>query len=87
MLQPASPAEVLVHENAFRGRRLRRRSVSREAGSTPAADSVQAVPAAPGTDLDSKLAQLKDLGALKEQGVLSEAEFAKAEDQDLLFLT
>jgi hypothetical protein len=26
-------------------------------------------------DMDAKLAQLKDLGALKEQGVLSEAEF------------
>jgi hypothetical protein len=25
--------------------------------------------------MDAKLAQLKDLGALKEQGVLSEAEF------------
>lgn len=34
----------------------------------------QAAPAA-GNDMDSKLAQLKDLGALKEQGVLSEAEF------------
>jgi putative oligomerization/nucleic acid binding protein len=33
-----------------------------------------AVPA-PATDMDSKLAQLKDLGELKEQGVLSEAEF------------
>jgi Short C-terminal domain len=34
-------------------------------------------PAAPaqGNDMNSKLAQLKDLGALKEQGVLSEAEF------------
>ena len=26
-------------------------------------------------DMDAKLAQLKDLGALKEQGVLSDAEF------------
>ena len=30
---------------------------------------------AQGSDMDSKLAQLKDLGALKEQGVLTEAEF------------
>jgi hypothetical protein len=28
-----------------------------------------------GSDMESKLAQLKDLGALKEQGVLSDAEF------------
>ena len=32
---------------------------------------------AQGSDMDSKLAQLKDLGALKDQGVLSEAEFAE----------
>jgi hypothetical protein len=33
-------------------------------------------PAAPAaTDMDTKLAQLKDLGELKEQGVLSDAEF------------
>jgi hypothetical protein len=30
---------------------------------------------APGLDMDAKLAQLKDLGALHEQGVLSDAEF------------
>jgi hypothetical protein len=32
-------------------------------------------PAAPTSDMDSKLAQLKELGQLKEQGVLTEAEF------------
>ncbi|WP_210769209.1 SHOCT domain-containing protein [Occultella kanbiaonis] len=32
-------------------------------------------PAAPGISMDEKLAQLKDLGALKEQGILSDAEF------------
>jgi hypothetical protein len=36
----------------------------------------QPAPAAPaGNDMESKLAQLKDLGALKEQGVLTDAEF------------
>jgi len=29
----------------------------------------------PAADMDAKLAQLKELGALKEQGVLSDAEF------------
>jgi hypothetical protein len=32
-------------------------------------------PAPAGLSMDDKLAQLKDLGALKEQGILSEAEF------------
>jgi len=32
-------------------------------------------PAAPSADMDSKLAQLKELGQLREQGVLTDAEF------------
>jgi hypothetical protein len=32
-------------------------------------------PAAPASDMESKLAQLQQLGQLKEQGVLSDAEF------------
>ncbi|MGH8822901.1 MAG: SHOCT domain-containing protein [Jiangellaceae bacterium] len=32
-------------------------------------------PAAPATDMDTKLAQLKELGQLKDQGLLTEAEF------------
>jgi hypothetical protein len=32
-------------------------------------------PPEPQNDMDDKLAQLKDLGALKEQGVLTDAEF------------
>jgi hypothetical protein len=32
-------------------------------------------PAPAGSSMDDKLAQLKDLGALKEQGVLTDAEF------------
>ena len=41
----------------------------------PPAEAPPAAPAAQGNDMDSKLAQLKDLGALKDQGVLTEAEF------------
>ena len=33
-------------------------------------------PPAPGDDVDAKLARLKELGALREQGVLTDAEFA-----------
>jgi hypothetical protein len=41
-------------------------------------------PAAPaGGGMDEKLAQLKDLGALKEQGVLTDAEF-EAQKQRIL---
>ena len=35
-----------------------------------------APPPAPADDMDTKLAQLKELGELKSQGVLSEEEFA-----------
>ena len=41
-------------------------------------------PAAPaGGDMDDKLAQLKELGALKEAGVLTDAEFAVQKDRIL----
>ena len=40
-------------------------------------------PPAPANDMDAKLAQLKDLGALKEQGVLTEAEFEVQKDRIL----
>jgi hypothetical protein len=46
----------------------------------------QAPPAAAapaGDDMDSKLAQLKELGALKDQGVLTDAEFAVQKDKIL----
>jgi hypothetical protein len=40
-------------------------------------------PPAQGDDMDAKLAQLKELGALKEQGVLTEAEFEVQKDKIL----
>jgi len=52
----------------------------------PEAQPAAAPPAAPadeGSDMDTKLAQLKDLGALKEQGVLTDAEFAVQKDKIL----
>ncbi|WP_042367278.1 SHOCT domain-containing protein [Streptacidiphilus neutrinimicus] len=44
----------------------------------PPPQAAPAAPAAPapGGDMDSKLAQLQQLGALKDQGVLTDAEFA-----------
>jgi hypothetical protein len=46
-----------------------------------------AAPAEPapaqGSDMDTKLAQLKDLGELKEQGVLTDAEFEVQKDKIL----
>jgi Short C-terminal domain len=40
-------------------------------------------PPPPGGDMDDKLAQLKELGALKEAGVLTDAEFAVQKDRIL----
>ena len=40
-------------------------------------------PPAAGGDMDDKLAQLKELGALKEAGVLTDAEFAVQKDRIL----
>jgi hypothetical protein len=42
-----------------------------------------AAPPAQGTDMDSKLAQLKDLGALREHGMLTEAEFEEQKNKIL----
>ncbi|MET1039005.1 MAG: SHOCT domain-containing protein [Aeromicrobium sp.] len=39
--------------------------------------------AAPAMDMDAKLAQLKDLGDLKEAGVLTDAEFEVQKDRIL----
>jgi Short C-terminal domain len=41
----------------------------------PTADDYDAPPPAPADDMDSKLAQLRELADLKDQGVLTEAEF------------
>jgi hypothetical protein len=54
-----------------------------EAGALPAAAPPAAAPPAEGSDMDSKLAQLKELGALKEQGVLTDAEFEVQKDKIL----
>jgi hypothetical protein len=40
-------------------------------------------PPAPGNDMDDKLAQLKELGALKEAGVLNEVEFEQQKSRIL----
>jgi hypothetical protein len=40
-------------------------------------------PAAPPTDMDAKLAQLKDLAALRDQGVLTGAEFEQQKNRIL----
>jgi hypothetical protein len=50
---------------------------SQPAQAAPAAAPAQA------SDMDSKIAQLRDLGDLKEQGVLTEAEFAVQKDKIL----
>ena len=60
--------------------RVSRRQAGRWAAQEEQAYQQQAyapppAPAAPADDMDAKLAQLKELGELKAQGLLSEAEF------------
>jgi len=43
----------------------------------------QPAPAAPAVDTDAKLAQLKELGELKQAGVLSDLEFEQQKDRIL----
>jgi hypothetical protein len=64
--------------------RVSRRQANRWAGQQQQAYESQAYeqqqaydpPAPPADDMDAKLAQLRELGELKSQGVLSEEEFA-----------
>jgi len=49
----------------------------------PPASAPYEAPPGQGSDMDSKLAQLKELGALKEQGVLTDAEFEVQKDKIL----
>ena len=59
--------------------RVSRRQAGRWAAQEEQAYQQQAYaappPAGPADDMDAKLAQLKELGELKSQGLLSEAEF------------
>lgn len=49
----------------------------------PPAAYAQPAPAPAGTDMSDQIAQLKQLGELKEQGILSDAEF-EAQKQKIL---
>ncbi|MFI6847923.1 SHOCT domain-containing protein [Kitasatospora sp. NBC_00085] len=46
-----------------------------QAAPPPAAEAPPAPAPAPAADMSSKIAQLKDLGELRDQGVLTDAEF------------
>lgn len=43
--------------------------------------------AAPAAGMDNRVAQLKELGALRDQGVFSDAEFVKAEGMGMGLLS
>lgn len=49
----------------------------------PAAPAPAPAPPPPGDDMSSRIDQLKELGALKEQGILTEAEFAEQKSKIL----
>ncbi len=66
--------------------RVSRRQAGRWAEQEQSQSQAAAQPAvapAQGSDMDSKLAQLKDLGELKAQGVLTDAEFEVQKDKIL----
>lgn len=52
-------------------------AAAQQAYQEPPQQAYQAPPSAPapGDDMETKLAQLKELGSLKESGILSDAEF------------
>ncbi|MBT2545578.1 SHOCT domain-containing protein [Streptomyces sp. ISL-44] len=71
--------------------RVSRRQAGRWAGqeapapeqSAPAAPAPAPAPPPPGDDMSSRIDQLKELGVLKEQGILTEAEFAEQKSKIL----
>jgi hypothetical protein len=69
-------AGTATHVSNNVSRRQAGRWAEKEQQQAPPPQQAYAPPPAPaGLSMDDKLAQLKDLGALKEQGILSEAEF------------
>ena len=69
-------------------RRQRGRWAAKEQAAAPPAQGPPAQEPPPptpatGSDMGAKLAQLKDLGALKEQGILTDAEFEVQKDKIL----
>jgi hypothetical protein len=64
-------------------RRQQGRWAAKEQAAAPPAQEPPPPTPATGSDMDAKLAQLKELGALKEQGILSEAEFEVQKDEIL----
>ena len=87
----ARTAVVAGTATAVSGRVSRRQqgrwaAKEQQAGAQQEYQEYEDPPAAPqdqGDDMDAKLAQLKQLGELKEQGVLSEAEFEVQKDKIL----
>ena len=73
----ARTAVVAGTATAVSNRVSRRQAGRWAAQEQPQAAAQSAAAPAQGSDMDSKLAHLRDLGALKDQGVLTEAEFAE----------
>ncbi|MET9469005.1 SHOCT domain-containing protein [Streptomyces sp. NPDC006544] len=63
-------------------RRQAGRWAQQEAAPAPAPEA-SPPPPPPGDDMSSRIDQLKELGALKEQGLLTEAEFAEQKSRIL----
>jgi hypothetical protein len=77
----------VAHRQQGRWAEQEQQAAAPQAPPPPAAYAAPPAPpppaAAEGVDMDAKIAQLKELGALKDAGVLTEVEFAVQKDRIL----
>ena len=76
LLRTAAHAHVASSVIGRNQRRQQQRWAQQGQTAAPAAAPAAAAPAAPaGGDMDAKIAQLKQLGELRDAGILTDAEF------------
>ena len=76
LLRTAAHAHVASSVIGRNQRRQQQRWAQQDQAAAPAAAPAAAAPAAPaGGDMDAKIAQLKQLGELRDAGILTDAEF------------
>ena len=75
LLRTAAHAHVASSVIGRNQRRQAQRWAAQDQAAAPAAPAPAAAPAAPVSDIDAKLARLKQLGELRDAGILTETEF------------
>ena len=85
LLRTAAKVSVAtrVHGRAQRNQQQRWANQDQAATPAPVSAPATAAPAPAGLSMDEKLAQLKQLGELRDAGILSEAEFEVKKHQIL----